>query len=454
MLCGPIRADLSQIPMVVPDESSEPSTDQQSAAHATATKATDDAMTILERRRDSSSGPLSVHTPGELQVLSLLGEGGMGKVYLAFDPVLEREVALKELSEELAQTEQFRQGFIAEARITAGLHHPGILPVHSLSVDPNGSLKFTMQAVRGKNLRDWMDGPDHPVGSQQRLELGLEILLKIGEALAYAHSRGVLHCDVKPDNIMVGEYGSYYLMDWGLSRPLEHEVTQGICGTPAYMPPEQARNERLDERSDVFGFGATLLELVTGKTPYGENVGESCQARAARNDLNGVKEALSATKVTSRLAEIIQRALAARRDDRYPSVTALRNDLRAFLLGGFHLPRREFAAGSLLVREGEREDAAYLLVNGRCRVFREIDGKEVTLREIGPGEILGELSLLLGSARTASIVAETDCVALVIDRATIESSGAMTGWTAALMRALAQRFREMELRLDKASSAR
>jgi eukaryotic-like serine/threonine-protein kinase len=401
---------------------------------------------VVEESNPISSDSLR---PAELRIVSLLGEGGMGRVSRAFDPILNREVAVKELSQQLSSTESHRQDFIREARVNGGLQHPGIVPVHALHAEPTGSLMFTMQAVSGLNLGDWLSGASRPVGSRQRLQEGLEIFLKICDALAYAHSRGVLHCDIKPDNVMVGDFGSYYLMDWGLARAKFHELPAGVRGTPAYMAPEQARNELLDERADIFGLGAILLEIVSGGTPYGGGSAARCHSRAVKGEVVDVVEAVKGLGVSSRVCEIIERAVAARREDRYPTVTELRDDVRAFLLGGFHLPRRTFSAGSLLVKEGDLEDTAYLLVSGCCRVYRQINGEEVTLRRIGPGDILGELSLLLDTPRTASVEAEEECTALVIDRSTIERSGAMVGWPAALMRALAHRFRELELRQDE-----
>jgi len=414
------------------------------------------AVTVIESNGPDSDAPVSEEhlQHAALQTLRTLGKGGMGRVTLAYDPLLNREVAVKELLSELSSNESFRQDFIREARVNGGLHHPGIVPVHALHAAQTGSLMFTMQAVNGRNLGEWLDSPEYPVGSAERLEIGLEIFLKICDTLAYAHSRGILHCDLKPENVMVGDYGSYYLMDWGLARPKVHEAPSGVRGTPAYMAPEQARNETLDERADIFGLGAILLEIVSGSPPYGRGSATECQARATRGEVINVAAAVRDVGVSPRVCELIQRAIAPRREDRYQAVTELRDDVRAFLLGGFHLPRRTFSAGAHLVHEGDIEDTAYLLVSGRCRVYRVIGGVETTLRQLGPGEILGELSLLLNTPRTASIVAEEPCTVLVIDRSAIERSGAMAGWPAALMRALAHRFRELELRHERREEPR
>jgi serine/threonine-protein kinase len=422
--------------------SSEPSAD------APATIVENPSMALAESHSAPLAIPLALTGAPDLEIRRLLGAGGMGQVYLAYEPALDREVALKELGADLAEEEQYRQSFVREARSAARLHHPGIVPIHALTLGPNGSLAFTMQAIAGVNLREWMERPEHRVGSQRRIEQGLEMFIKLCDTLAYAHSRGVLHCDVKPENVMVGEYGSIYLMDWGLARPVLHEPPQGTSGTPAYMAPEQARNESLDVRSDVFGLGAILFELVTGDGPYGRGSSVDCHARARAGRIEDIFGNAQALKSSRRLCGIVKRALAPARDDRYSTVSALRDDVHTFLRAGSHLPRLTFAAGTLIVKEGDRGDAAYLIVSGRCRVVRMAADPEAPARILEPGEIFGELALLLDAPRTASIEALEECTVLVIDRETLEATGAMDGWMAALIRALARRFRDLERRLD------
>jgi serine/threonine-protein kinase len=385
-----------------------------------------------------------------LQFRKLLGEGGMGKVYLAYDPILDRYLAVKELSPSLSEHEGHRAAFIQEARTVARLDHPSIVPIHALINGPEGQPAFTMQALKGQSLHEWMRRPEHQVGSQERLSLGIEIMLKVCDALAYAHSRRVLHCDLKPDNIMVGDFGNVHLMDWGLSRPFVHEVADGVCGTPAFMSPEQARNERLEVRSDVFGVGAILYELVTGKVPYGSFLADEVLPKATAGEVVDIAAADPDLNLSPRLCKIVMRAIAPVIADRYPSVMALRQDLHTFLMGGFHLPRSSVKAGSLVIREGDIGTSAYVLLGGRCEVFRKSDPPGTPSRILGPGDIFGELALALGGRRTASVRAIEDCVILTIDRETLESSGAMGGWAAALLRALARRFQELEQRLDMA----
>lgn len=383
-----------------------------------------------------------------LQFQRLLGEGGMGKVYLAYDSILDRNLAVKELSPSLSEHEGHRAAFIHEARTVARLDHPGIVPIHSLTSGPEGQPAFVMQALVGQNLHEWMRRPENQLGSQERLGPGIEIILKVCDALAYAHSRQILHCDLKPDNIMVGEYGSVHLMDWGLARPFVHEVNDGVCGTPAFMSPEQARNERLDVRSDVFGVGAILYELATGNVPYGSSQADVVLPRAIAGEVIDITNAAPELSLSPRLCKIVMRAIAPVAADRYPSVMALRQDLHRFLMGGFHLPRLLVKAGTMVVSEGDIGTSAYVLLGGRCEVFRKSDPAGTSPRLLVPGDIFGELALALGGRRTASVRAIEDCVILTIDREILESSGAMGGWAAALLRALARRFQDLEQRLD------
>jgi serine/threonine-protein kinase len=133
--------------------------------------------------------------------------------------------------------------------------------------------------------------------------------------------------------------------------------------------------------------------------------------------------------------------------DRYASVVELQSDVHAFLLGGLHLPRRAHSAGDVIIREGDTGDAAYIIVSGSCRAFRHVDGREETLTTMGPGDVFGEMALLLDEPRAASVQAVDDVTLLVLDRATLSEGLGVEGWTGALVRALAQRFHDLEQRV-------
>ncbi len=407
-----------------------------------------------------------IPTPPHLRVYAELARGGMGRIHPATDRNLLRHVALKRLDKELAKEPFYRDGFIAEAQITGQLEHPNIVPVHELSIDSRGVPYFTMKLVQGENFGRWLRDDDRPPGSSERLEEGVAILVKVCDAVAYAHHRGVIHRDLKPDNIMVAAFGQVYLMDWGLARlsktrPASGDFAQmeapGAVGTPEYMAPEQARGNpaEMDERSDVFGLGAVLYEIVSGKRPYGDETDqERVLELAKRGRLVPIDEATRGISVAKRIRTIVDKATAPDPRQRYQSVTELQRDLQAFLRGGLHLPRRIFMPGAVIIREGDVGDAAYMIVSGTCRAFRTVGDRTETLATMSAGEVFGEMALLLDERRAASVEATTPVTLLVLDKNTITEGLGTNGWTGALVHALAQRFRALELTIRNSGIVR
>ena len=187
------------------------------------------------------------------ELISILGRGGMGIVYLARDTVLDREVALKIVERPTDEAN--------EARILARLEHPGIVPVHDFGQLPDGRLFYAMKRVRGDRLDRWLTGRD--------LTERLGVFLRVCEAVAFAHARGVVHRDLKPENVMVGEFGEVLVLDWGIATTelQSAECKLQISGTPEYMAPEQARGDAaVDHRADVFALGA-MLESIAETAP-------------------------------------------------------------------------------------------------------------------------------------------------------------------------------------------
>ena len=211
-------------------------------------------------------------------LISVLGRGGMGVVYLARDTVLDREVALKIV--ERPQDEA------NEARILARLEHPGIVPVHDFGELPDGRLFYAMKRVRGDRLDRWM-------ASGRELTERLHVFLRVCDAVAFAHAQGVIHRDLKPENVMIGEFGEVLVLDWGVATRVQiAEGSLQIVGTPDYMAPEQARGDAgIDHRADIFSLGA-MLEAIAGTAPL------LAIARKARADDPGARyqnvQALSA----------------------------------------------------------------------------------------------------------------------------------------------------------------
>jgi serine/threonine-protein kinase len=396
-----------------------------------------------------------IPSPPHLLVGKELARGGMGHVHPATDQNLLRHVALKRLDKDYATDDFYRDAFIAEGQITGQLEHPNIVPVHELAIDANGIPYFTMKLVQGESFDAWLR--KRATGTVDRIAGGIEVLLKVCDALAYAHHRGVVHRDLKPANIMVGDFGQVYLMDWGLAKLVRSEPASGAgalmnasgpVGTADYMAPEQARgNPRdTDARSDVFGVGALLFDVLCGHGPYGPSTApmQTLLDRAAAGKVLSIDEACQSIGVAKRIRAIAERATRPDPADRFQSITQMQDAMRAFLHGGLHLPRKTFAPGELIVREGEKGEEAYMIVAGHCRAFRTVDGVEETLSRMEPGDAFGEMALILFEPRAASVVAIDQVVVTVLDQATLNEGLGLSGWTGALVRALAQRFSDLE----------
>jgi serine/threonine-protein kinase len=381
-----------------------------------------------------------------------IARGGMGVVRALWDGLLGRRVALKELP--AASDADTTAAFLDEARIMGGLDHPGIVPVYDLQHDaPGGTPRLLMKLVDGRTLADLLRAtPEPPSGL--RLERLLGVVVKVCDAVSFAHSRGVIHRDLHAGNVMVGSYGQVYVMDWGLAvrrggrTPARPPFPGGAfgSGTPAYMAPEQAwgRDDEIDERTDVFGIGALLYEMLTLRSPFaGETFAEVLQA-ARDGRIVPPDQATPAHEPPARLCEIIVRALAADRAERHPTVDALRDDLEAVLRSGGWFPAQRFARGDLLLREHDVGDRAYILTHGTCEVFRTLRDRTEILRVVGPGGVVGEIGLVTGTPRVASVRAVTDVTALVVTHQALERELGRSGWMRAFVEAGIVRFAELD----------
>lgn len=213
----------------------------------------------------------------DFERLDLLGQGGMGLVYRARQRSLDREVAVKSLRPELARGSLFN-ALVTEARVMGRLEHPGIIPVHALGRDEYDRPVLVMKRVSGTPWRVLLRDPHHAAWAGHRgdrLAFHLQVLVQVCNALHFAHERGTLHRDIKPDNVMLGEYGEVYLVDWGLAyRPgvdaVSPEVATQVVGTPAYMAPEMldGTGPWLTPRTDIYLLGATLYEVLSGHAPH------------------------------------------------------------------------------------------------------------------------------------------------------------------------------------------
>jgi eukaryotic-like serine/threonine-protein kinase len=295
--------------------------------------------------RAAASGKAIVDPAARFETLGVLGEGGMGRVDRVRDRDLLREIAVKHLKPDVARDEGMLEQFLWEARVTAYLDHPNIVPVHDLGVSPDGQLSLTMKLVRGTSLDAALAKRARAEGEPRGLHLSrrLRVFLQICHAISFAHARGVLHRDIKPANVLLGEHGEVLVTDWGIAIPLPDAAGDALrplvpsrlsmtsVGTPMYMSPEQARGEALDARSDVFALGAVLYELVALRRAFDA---ESVPAILERvKNANKVPLLEAAPGTGSALVAIVDKATALDRDQRYSSVHALAEDVEAALDG-------------------------------------------------------------------------------------------------------------------------
>src|SRR5437764_330446 len=237
--------------------------------------------------------------PEKYEYLQALGAGGMGEVVRAWDRDLHRFVAVKRLRSTSDSREAILR-FVKEAQITGKLEHPNIVPIHDLGIDSQGRIYFSLKLIEGQSLKSMIEKRK----TNQELAPGVrykdvytplrmvEIFISVCQAMAYAHAKGVIHRDLKPDNIMLGRYGEVLVVDWGIAKvfgagtPVEEQKTipltalnalspeasieGSVAGTPAYMPPEQAqgRVQSINTRSDVYALGAVLYHVIAGRPPY------------------------------------------------------------------------------------------------------------------------------------------------------------------------------------------
>ncbi|MFN0058672.1 MAG: protein kinase domain-containing protein [Planctomycetota bacterium] len=309
--------------------------------------------------RDSSA-PVASDPTERYQIVRRLGAGGMGEVLLARDRVLEREIALKIARRKPVGRDALEAALRREALTAASLSHPNIPPVHDLGVDAGGRFFYVMQPISGSSLRSVLDrrAAHSDEWSLTRL---LMLFQQMCLAVDYAHARGVLHLDLKPANIMIGEFGELYLVDWGLasvtharSRAPSHRADMAPTpggGTPGYMSPEQASGKApLGCASDIFSLGVILYELVTGERAFPERGATSLSARVRaarfeRGDAFGL--------APPELRELLERALKRDPAARPSNARDLSGAIQQFLEGAREKERRRAEAARSIDQAAE-----------------------------------------------------------------------------------------------------
>jgi eukaryotic-like serine/threonine-protein kinase len=331
-----------------------------------------------------------------------IARGGMGAVLRGRDEDLGPEIAVKVMLDAHRGKTEYLQRFIAEARIAGQLQHPGVTPVYELGRFPDHRPYIAMKLVHGDTLAKLLKERSEPAADRNRF---LKIFEQICQTLHYAHSSGVIHRDLKPQNIMVGAFGEVQVMDWGLAKALsqeEGETRRGgdketsesivasdgmtragaMLGTPAYIPPEQARGEmdRVDTRSDVFSLGAILCEILTGRLPYQGPTVPEMVAQARAGDLSAAFARLDACGADAELIALATRCLAPEPADRPRDAGVLVREFTSYLQGV----------------EQRLRQAELTAVEAKTKAVEETKRRQVTFR-LAAGILLAVLAGLAAS---------------------------------------------------------
>jgi serine/threonine-protein kinase len=365
---------------------------------------------------------------GRYAVTREIARGGMGVIFAGRDPAMGRDVAIKVMLESHAGRPGYRERFLEEARITGSLQHPGVVPVHEVGELPDGRPFFAMRLVEGQTLDALLSARAEPSDDRPHF---LQVFDRVCQAVAYAHSHGVVHRDLKPLNVMVGHFGVVNVMDWGVSLKMRNpecgrwsEVSpdtasaiprpaprtpqsEDVIGTPAYMSPEQAQGDAraIDARTDVFGLGGILCAILTGQPPYTGTRTRKVYARAARADLAEAFARLDAAPAARELVRLAKWCLAPHRGDRPRDAGEVAEALTAYLESDLRQAARD------MVRFFELSPDLFCIA-GLDGYFRRVNGNFTRVLGYTPGELISRPFIeFVHPADRASTARETEKLA-------------------------------------------
>ncbi len=299
-----------------------------------------DCATVAGELAPAASAPAPVFpiiAPDIYELGDVIGHGGMGRIRRARDLRVGRQVAIKEL---LFTTPVMAARFVREARIAAQLQHPNIVPIYDVGSWPDGTPFYVMRLVEGRSLWEALAAAPSPT---ERLPL-LPAVIAVADALSFAHARGVVHRDLAPANILLGDHGETIVIDWGLAKDLRLDVARvaprfqtgltqrmltaagEVIGSPAYMPREQAAGESIDERADIYAVGAILYHLLAGRPPYIGRSSKDVVAQVKREPPPAIRSLVP--EAPRALIAIVERAMAREADGRHDSARELAGELR------------------------------------------------------------------------------------------------------------------------------
>ncbi len=375
------------------------------------------------------------------KVSGKLGQGGNAVVFLGTDPYIGRHVALK-IS--LPGSDNTRQKFFVEAQSAGRLNHPNIVSIYDAGTY-GAYCYITMEYIKGITLEKHC----HP-DTLLPMNKAVEIIFTICNALDYAHNQKVIHRDIKPSNIMLDENGAPKLTDFGVAQITEQTSETGLWGTPAYMSPEAIKEEALGSYSDIFSLGCVLYELLVGQQAFPGDNNFTIMYKITNSEPTALKKLRK--DIPPILEDIVKKSMAKDYTERYQSCLDFAYDLRVALRGLTDNIATEKAKDVLdlvhnvpffnafskeqlgelisdstlikvhkdkvIVAEGDIDDAFFVILSGRALIRKG----EMDIATIGSGECFGEMACIAGQARTAAVLAETDCILMKINATLIDRS--------------------------------
>jgi len=412
---------------------------------------------------------------GKYEIIRDLGQGSSGRVYLSHDPYYGRDVAIKvynlESEEDEKKAKVTRKMFFNEAQMMGRLQHPNILPIYDAGEEDNSYYVVT-EPIHGARTLAAYCRPDNLL----RIDDVVEIIFKCAKALHYAHSRGVVHRDVKPGNIMLTLDNDVRIIDFGIALVADSDVSriEGIAGSPSYMSPEQVQSEEITAKSDIYSLGVVMYELLTGFRPFRAN----SLSKLLHQIIYATPEPIHSlrSEISEALEHVTAVALQKDSEQRYPTgaefaaaLTQIHQDLRKQneridQQQQFDLLRRlrffndfshseiwevlrasdwrDYTGQEEIFREGELDDRFYIIVNGKVTV--QSGRREVGV--LGPGDCFGETSYVDGARRTTTIVSKEE-VTLVRTSATLleqASSDCQLRFNKVFLRSLIERLQGVD----------
>jgi serine/threonine-protein kinase len=351
------------------------------------------------------------------------------------------------------------------------LDHPCVVPIYDSFVLEENRFSYSMKFIEGYSLASELARRKQAGTPIYSLPDTIKIITKVAETLAYVHDKGVIHLDLKPENVMLGSYGQVMVMDWGNARLFDdrpfneyinafsgnptvagfhEERADIILGTPGYMSPEQTNMARtsLTPTSDIFSAGIFLYQMLTGIHPF--EAGSAEQMMENIRSLHQPPAYKYNPDIPRRLSVICQKMLEKRMSERYSSFHHILNDLGEFSDYGHNFATQLYGPGEVIISEGEAGEFAFLILRGKVQVSMIVDGKNTILDELGEGEIGGELAIFSRQPRSATITALEPTMIRIMKRSDVESEmEKLAPWVGNMISALSSRFSKLSQKLGE-----